>query len=76
MSRHIEPAIRKMRRDDWPQIRAIYNEGLSSGIAAFVTNAPSWKEWNRSHLEISRLVMTRAEGIIIGGIALIPVPDT
>jgi len=40
----------------WPQVRAIYEQGLTTGNATFQTEAPTWEEWNRGHLAACRLV--------------------
>jgi phosphinothricin acetyltransferase len=64
--------IDQMTSSDWQQVREIYVEGIRSGNSTFETDAPSWKKWNDSHLEIARLVM-RDEEIVIGWAALSPV---
>ena len=52
-------ATRAMRPDDWPAVRAIYEEGIATGHATFQTSAPSWEQWDTDHLATCRLV---AEG--------------
>ena len=47
---------RAMTPDDWPAVRAIYEEGIATGHATFQTSAPSWDEWNADHLTACRLV--------------------
>jgi len=64
--------IEQMRVNDWEQVREIYLEGIRSGNSTFETDAPSWKKWNDSHLEIARLVM-RDDETVIGWAALSPV---
>jgi len=72
--------IEDMQRDDWPTVRAIYGEGLATGLAAFMTSPPKWAGWNADHLEVGRLVSRRNggrdDGSIGGFAALSPVPDT
>jgi L-amino acid N-acyltransferase YncA len=68
--------IDDMTRDDWRRVRAIYGEGLATGLAAFTTSPPKWGAWNASHLEFGRLVARRAPGDVAGFAALSPVPDT
>jgi L-amino acid N-acyltransferase YncA len=58
--------------DHWPAVKMIYEEGIATGDATFQTGAPSWEEWNRSHLGHSRLV-AMADGGVIGWAALTPV---
>lgn len=67
--------IEAMRREDWRQVRAIYGEGLASGLAAFRALTPLWKEWDREHLAIGRLVARQSDNIL-GWSALAPVADT
>lgn len=69
--------IDDMQRDDWETVRAIYREGLATGLAAFRVNPPSWKAWDTDHLTIGRLVVRTGDGgRIAGWAALAPVPDT
>lgn len=48
--------IEAMRVEDWPQVEAIYREGLATGHATFETDTPTWKEWDQRHLPFARLV--------------------
>ncbi len=45
-----------MAAGDWPAVRRIYLDGLATGEASFETTAPSWEQWDASHLESCRLV--------------------
>lgn len=66
--------IRQMIPDDWEEVRAIYLEGIATGQATFETSAPSWDQWNSSHLPFARLIAaSRPEGIVKGWAALTPV---
>lgn len=66
-------AVEKMLPEHWPQVRAIYEEGLETGHATFETQAPEWARWDASHLRVCRLV-ARAEGNRVAGwAALSPV---
>src|ERR1041385_4310058 len=69
MSAHL---INEMQSDDWPFVRTIYLEGIATGNATFETKAPSWEEWDASHLGFARLV-AREDNRIIGWAALSPV---
>jgi len=40
----------------WPAVRSIYEQGVAGGQATFQTEAPTWAEWDYSHLPHSRLV--------------------
>lgn len=69
-------AIGDMRQQDWPQVREIYGAGLATGLAAFMTDPPGWRDWNAGHLAVGRLVARTDDGTIAGWSALAPVPDT
>jgi phosphinothricin acetyltransferase len=61
-----------MTADDWPAVRAIYEEGIASGNATFETEAPDWPAWDRARLPSCRLVAHRAAEVV-GWAALSPV---
>ena len=65
------PAIQGMRADDWPAVRAIYEEGIATGLATFEMTAPEWEAWNHSHRPDCRLVARDEGGAILGWAALI-----
>ncbi len=55
--------IQSMNPNDWGQVRRIYLEGIAAGDATFEKNAPSWEQWNETHLVEGRLV-ARASGCV------------
>lgn len=63
--------IGPMTIDDWPAVRAIYEEGIATGLGTFETAAPSWEQWNAARLPHSRFVAH--ERALIGWAALSPV---
>ena len=65
--------IRPMTPDDWPNVRAIYLEGIATGNATFETDAPSWETWDRAHVADPRLVARDADGSVLGWAAVTPV---
>ena len=67
-----EVVVEPMRPDDWDEVRAIYESGIATGNATFETSAPSWEEWDSSHLPEHRLV-ARIGGRVAGWAALAPV---
>src|SRR3954447_1542169 len=69
MEVHIEP----MRRDDWPAVRVIYQQGIATGDATFDTEAPDWEGWHAGHLEACRLVARDPAGEVVAWAALSPV---
>lgn len=64
--------IRKLLDTDWPRVQLIYEKGIKTGNATFQTSAPSWEEWNESHLASCRIV-AQSNDQIIGWAALTPV---
>ena len=60
-----------MSPGDWPEVCAIYEEGIATGLATFEIGAPTWEAWNAAHLPHSRLVAR--EQTISGWAALSPV---
>jgi phosphinothricin acetyltransferase len=67
-----EVIVRDLTPDDWPAVRAIYEDGIRSG-ATFETEAPSWEAWDASHTEL-RLVAEH-DGEVVGWAALSPTSD-
>jgi L-amino acid N-acyltransferase YncA len=65
--------VRELRPEDWPAVRAIYEDGIRSGDATFETEAPSWEGWDVTHVE-PRLV-AESGSLVVGWAALSPVSD-
>jgi phosphinothricin acetyltransferase len=59
-----EIKLRPMLPEDWPDVRRIYLEGIASGNSTFQTEAPSWEQWDASHLQTCRLLAVRNESVI------------
>lgn len=64
--------IRKLFATDWDEVKSIYEKGIATGNATFQTSAPSWEEWDSSHLVSCRIVALE-EGHVVGWAALTPV---
>jgi phosphinothricin acetyltransferase len=62
--------IRAMLPGDWPAVRAIYMEGIASGISTFEVDAPNWENWDHGHRQNCRLVALSPENQILGWAAL------
>lgn len=75
----MEITVDDMRRENWREVRAIYAEGLASGLAAFMLAPPVWKIWDEGHLNLGRTVArfntADNDGAIVGWSALAPAPD-
>jgi|SRR4029453_3140225 L-amino acid N-acyltransferase YncA len=63
--------IEPMTRNDWPDVLAIYEQGMATGVGTFEVVAPSWEQWNAARLLHSRLVAR--DQAIVGWAALSPV---
>ena len=66
--------IDDLKATDWEQVRTIYLEGISTGVATFETDAPTWEKWDAGHLRKMRLA-AREGDVILGWAALSPVSD-
>lgn len=64
--------IEPMSADDWPAVRAIYEEGIETGDATFETEAPTWEAWDTAHRPDCRLVARDGEGRVVGWTAISP----
>jgi L-amino acid N-acyltransferase YncA len=69
--------ILPMTPADWPQVCAIYREGITTGLATFETEAPTWEQWDIRHHPFCRLaareVCEQENGPLLGWAALGPV---
>ena len=54
-------------------VKEIYEHGIATGNATFQTEAPSWEEWDKSHLNHCRLVALDDNERMMGWAALTPV---
>ena len=64
--------IEKMKDQDWPEVKNIYQQGIATGNATFEDEAPDWEHWDKSHLCDCRLV-AKSGVEIVGWAALSPV---
>jgi L-amino acid N-acyltransferase YncA len=64
--------IDAMQPDDWPQVEAIYREGIATGLATLETAPPTWERFDAGHRKDCRLV-ARNGGHVIGWAVLSPV---
>lgn len=61
-----------MLAEHWQAVKAIYENGMATGMATFQTEAPEWADWDKAHLDIGRLVVVMDDEIV-GWAALSPV---
>ena len=60
-----------MRTDDWPAVKAIYEQGIATGQTTFETEPPTWEDWDAGHLGELRLV-GELDGEVVAWAALSP----
>jgi L-amino acid N-acyltransferase YncA len=65
----MEFSLESMALADWPQVAAIYQEGIEDENATFETTVPSQQVWDETHLPTCRLV-ARSNGRVVGWAAL------
>ena len=63
--------IELLTADDWPAVRAIYEDGLATGQGSFETASPSWEQWDAARCPHSRLLVR--DPVVLGWTALSPV---
>jgi phosphinothricin acetyltransferase len=54
-------------------VKEIYEHGIATGNATFQMEAPSWEEWDKSHLPTCRLAVVDKDENVLGWAALTPV---
>lgn len=63
--------IRDFRPEDWPLVKAIYQQGLDLNIATFQTECPTFEAWDRGHLDDCRFVAVH-KGTVVAFAVLSP----
>lgn len=61
--------VEAMKREDWEQVRAIYEEGIATENATFEPGVPDWETWDLAHIAEPRLVI-RVNGQVAAWAAL------
>lgn len=61
--------IDNIQPNDWTHVRNIYLKGIITGNATFQQEAPSWNEWDNSHLSCCRFI-ARSTTKVLGWAAL------
>lgn len=57
--------LRPLLDSDWKAVSIIYAEGISTGMATFETEIPSWNVWNEKYIEHCRIV-AELNQVIVG----------
>ena len=60
--------IRDLRPGDWPEVAAIYREGIDDR-ATFATDVPTWDDWDAHH---TLRVVAEDDGAVVGWAAVAP----
>jgi phosphinothricin acetyltransferase len=66
--------IRPFQEEDWPAVRAIYQQGIATKNATFEKRPKAWEDWNRTVRPDCRLVAVH-ENEVVGWAALSPVSN-
>ena len=61
-----------INKTNYNQVARVYQEGISTGLATFETNVPTWESWNLAHIENCRIAISLKNEIVAWG-ALSPV---
>lgn len=64
--------IRQMKEEDWNSVADIYRQGIKTKSATFQTEPPEYRDWDKSHLQIGRLVAVNDQNCVVGWVALSP----
>lgn len=65
--------FKELTKEYWSAVKDIYEEGIATGNATFQSSAPTWDEWNTSHVEKARIIAIDDNGEVLGWAALTPV---
>jgi phosphinothricin acetyltransferase len=61
-----------MTPDDWPAVRSVYADGITTGHATFEVEPPSWDAFDASRLPDHRHVAVDGSGEVLGWAACTP----
>jgi L-amino acid N-acyltransferase YncA len=62
--------VRALEASDGAKVLAIYAEAVKSTDSTFDTNVPTWREWDRAHLSMHRLLAVNDAKTVLGWSAL------
>ncbi len=64
--------ISELNDTHYNSVKDIYLQGIATGQATFQTEAPTWEDWNKGHLQHSRYIASE-NNTVLGWAALTPV---
>ena len=70
MLAELQLLVRDLRPEDWPEVAAIYHDGIRGGLATFETEVPPWEAWDAAH---PLRVVAERNGELVGWAAAGPV---
>ena len=53
-----------MTKEHWHCVKGIYMEGIKTGNATFEQEVPEWEEWDKNHLEHSRIIVRDSSNVV------------
>ena len=56
--------LKPLAKEHWASVSKIYAEGISTGIATFETEVPSWDYWNNKYISACRSVALIHEKVV------------
>jgi phosphinothricin acetyltransferase len=56
--------VRVMSPADWPEVAAVYAQGIADGEATFEAEVPAWDVFDRGRLQVPRLVAVDGASVI------------
>jgi len=59
-----------MTEEHWPQVCAVYAEGIATGHATFEAEPPTWSAFDAARLPEHRIVAVDDHGAVLGWVAL------
>ena len=68
----MEYNIRLMVENDYESVKNIFLQAIDSKIVTFHTEAPSYEDWDKAHINECRFVAVDKNDSVIGWIALSP----
>jgi L-amino acid N-acyltransferase YncA len=60
----VQVVIEAMQPGDWPQVEAIYREGIATSLATLETAPPTWERFDGGHRQDCRLVARNGERVL------------
>jgi L-amino acid N-acyltransferase YncA len=63
-----------LTKENYPKLAQIYLEGIATGIATFETSAPSYEDWDKTHLPFGRILAVENDQVL-GWASLAKVSD-